>query len=405
MGLIQEKMKLNMKLKGFSQNTIDRYLGEVKQFVKYFMRSPDILREEDVKEYLHYLIKVKEYSRSKVILAYSGLKFLYVNTLNVSWFEHRIPILSKEKKLPIVISRDKIIKIFNCARTVRDKNIFQLIYSSGLRVSETLNLKVDDIDSDRMIVKINSAKGNKNLGAKVGFTAILHTWGQNLSYHPHIHCVVSGGGLSSDRSFIQCKKDYFIHVRILSALFKGKLLDMLKSAYKKDDITYDGNFYGLISKAYKKDWVVYAKSTFNKAKHVVKYLGRCTHRIAISNQRIKKISDGKVSFSWKDYKDKNKTKLMTLSAEEFIHRFLLHVLPKGFMRIRHYGILSSRNVKTAIPQCRQILGVTEPPVKAKETWEESLLRITGIDITKCPQCKLGSYMLVSSFKADFIRGP
>jgi site-specific recombinase XerD len=161
MGLLQNKMKLNMELKGFTESTIRSYLHEVKQFVKFYMKSPEILGESDVKQYLHYLIKVREFSDSKVRIAYSGLKFLYANTMNQSWFMDRIPIMSKEKRLPIVISKEKILKILKVTENIRDRIIFQIIYSSGLRVSEAVALQVTDIDSDRMLVRINQGKGKK----------------------------------------------------------------------------------------------------------------------------------------------------------------------------------------------------------------------------------------------------
>jgi predicted Zn-ribbon and HTH transcriptional regulator len=248
----------------------------------------------------------------------------------------------------------------------------------------------------------------RHLGAKIGFSSILHTWGQNLMYHPHIHCIVTGGGLTKEDTFVRCRNDFFIHVRLLSALFRGLYLNNLKKAAENGDIVCDRGFKQLIADQYKKKWVVYSKPPFNTAKDFVRYLGRYTHRIAISNNRIIKFKDGEVNFQWRDYKDNNCSKDMTLTTTEFIRRFLLHVLPKGFMRIRHYGLVSSRNVNTLLPECRKILGTDEPqkkPEAEKESWQATLLRITGIDISKCPACKTGRMLRVQTYEAIGFRHP
>jgi len=253
---------------------------------------------------------------------------------------------------------------------------------------------------------IELSRDCKHLGAEIGFISLLHTWSQNLMDHPHIHCIVTGGGLSLDSSkWISCKEDFFIHVKVLSRVFRGKFLDYLKKSYYCSKLNFSGQigtlgsrqeFKILIDKLYKKEWVVYSKPPFKSPEHVLKYLGNYTHRVAISNSRITDFKDDKVTFKWRDYKDNSKPKLMTIDALEFIRRFLFHVLPNGFVKIRHYGILSNRNRKTKLEKCKKLLEVfveNKLKSKVKETWQELLLRISQVDITICPCCKKGHMVL------------
>jgi hypothetical protein len=244
------------------------------------------------------------------------------------------------------------------------------------------------------------ANDPKHIGAKIGVIGILHTWGQNLMDHPHIHCIVTGGGLSSDGSrWISCRKGFFLPVTVMSALFSGKFLDCLKHCFKSGALVFDGainhlkipgNFNLFTKQLYEKKWVVYCKPPFDGPKGVLQYLGRYTHRVAISNNRILNIQGGKVAFRWRDYADDNRQKIMTLTTDEFVRRFLLHVLPKRYVRIRHFGLLANRNRKCNIAACHKMLGgrhVTKE--KKRETWQEQLLRICGIDVMVCPICQKG----------------
>jgi hypothetical protein len=262
------------------------------------------------------------------------------------------------------------------------------------------------------------AKDPKHLGAKVGVIGILHTWGQNLMDHPHIHCMVTGGGLSSDGSrWISCRKGFFLPVRVMSALFRGKFLDLLQHAFESGNLvfqgsirhlTYPGNFETFRRQLYHKKWVVYCKPPFDGPRGVLQYLGRYTHRIAISNNRILTIQDGKVSFRWRDYADHNRQKTMTLKADEFIRRFLLHVLPARYVRMRHFGLLANRNRKDHIALCRKILGDGKTVTKEndrKETWQEQLLRICGIDVTTCPICQKGRMFRIELLRPDRCNSP
>jgi hypothetical protein len=246
------------------------------------------------------------------------------------------------------------------------------------------------------------AQDPKHLGATVGIIGILHTWGQNLMDHPHLHCIVTGGGLSSDGSrWVSCRKGFFLPVRVLSSLFRGKFLDLLKEYFQSGQLVFPGrlsqlkgpgDFETFRRQLYHKKWVVYCKPPFDGAKGVLQYLGRYTHRIAISNNRILTIRDGQVSFLWRDYADDNRQKTMMLKTEEFIRRFLLHVLPARYVRIRHFGLLANRNRKDNLIVCRQILGGGKAVAKENvrpETWQEQLLRICRIDVLTCPVCQKG----------------
>lgn len=254
------------------------------------------------------------------------------------------------------------------------------------------------------------AADERHLGAQLGFTAVLHTWGQNLSFHPHLHCVVTGGGLSADQTrWISARENYLLPVKVLAALFRGKFLAALHRAWREGQLELGGSVAGLADPGtwrrfkdglYAKDWVVYAKEPFGGPRQVFTYLGRYTHGIAISNHRITDVSDGKVTFWWKDYADASKKKLMTLEATEFLRRFLLHVLPKGYVRIRHYGLCAPRNVGTKLVTARRLLAeagaaiVSNPDNEATELgdpkpWWERFLDQTGIDVMACPSCGVG----------------
>jgi len=229
----------------------------------------------------------------------------------------------------------------------------------------------------------------KHLGARIGFLAILHTWGQNLSLHPHVHCVVPGGGLSPDGSkWRSCRPGFFLPVRVLSRVFRGKFIDLLKQARGKGKLLGAGDdraFEQLLDASARQDWVVYAKPPFSGPEKVLKYLARYTHRIAISNRRLVSIDGQSVTFRWKDYAHGNRPRTMTLDGVEFLRRFLLHAVPTGFMRIRHFGLLANRVRQENLQRCRRLLAV-EPPNDATA----SLALGGGIgEHERCPLCGVG----------------
>jgi hypothetical protein len=209
------------------------------------------------------------------------------------------------------------------------------------------------------------ARDPKHLGAEIGFFAILHTWGQNLHHHPHVHCVVSGGGLSGDSArFTSCRRGFFLPVRVLSRLFRRLFLEMLQDAFDKGKLHFfhamaplaeSPAFAACLQPLRHSEWVVYAKPPFGGPNTVLAYLARYTHRVAIGNQRLQAIESGQVTFQWKNYEDGNRIQSMTLAVDEFIRRFLLHSLPPGFQRIRHYGFLANTHRRDKLDLCRKLL--------------------------------------------------
>jgi hypothetical protein len=210
------------------------------------------------------------------------------------------------------------------------------------------------------------AANPKHLGARIGFVAILHTWGQNLALHPHLHCVIPGGGLSPDGNWIACRAGFFLPVRVLSRVFRGKFIDLLKRARVTDKLHGlqgdDSALARLIDTSVKHDWVIYAKPPFGGPEQVLKYLSRYTHRIAISNRRLLSMDDTSVTFRWKDYKHHHRPRTMTLDGAEFLRRFLMHAVPRGFMRIRHFGLLANRVRAANLSICRQMIAAASPVI-------------------------------------------
>jgi hypothetical protein len=246
----------------------------------------------------------------------------------------------------------------------------------------------------------------KHLGVRIGFFAVLHTWGQTLTLHPHLHCVIPAGGLSLDRTrWIACRARFFLPVRVLSALFRGLFLHYLNQAYQQGKLQLTGElealarparFAHLLRKARNKKWVVYAKRPFGSPQQVLDYLGRYTHRVAISNHRLLRLEEGRVTFSWKDYRDGDKTKQMTLEAEEFLRRFLMHVLPDGFQKIRYFGSMANRHRAANLELCRRLMADPRVEAAAPEVkdWKERYRELTGEDVNLCPVCKRGRLMPV-----------
>jgi hypothetical protein len=250
----------------------------------------------------------------------------------------------------------------------------------------------------------------RHLGAQIGFLAVLHTWGQNLHLHPHVHCVVPGGGLSPDRSrWIACRPGFFLPVRVLSRLFRAKFLSFLRDAQEHRQLSFHGQqrhledparFRQLVAALREKEWVVYAKPPFGGPEIVLKYLARYTHQVAISNYRLIGIENDQVHFHWKDYADGNRPKTMALDGVEFVRRFLLHVVPSGFVRIRHFGFLAHRHRAEKLELCRRLLNVEqtsdmEPaaqPAMNQSTTEAALLS----DL--CPACQEGRMVVIEEFE-------
>lgn len=249
---------------------------------------------------------------------------------------------------------------------------------------------------------LTTARDPQHLGADIGFMALLHTWGQKLTPHPHVHCVVPGGGLASDgQTWIGCHHRYFLSVQELSRRFQQTLLHSLHKAFLKNLLQFHGAskhlvdpdaFDQLLDACRETDWVVYAKSPFGGPEKVLDYLARYTHRVAISNHRLLKMENGNVTFTWRDYKHEGIQKEITLEAQEFVRRFLLHVFPSGFTHIRYYGLLANRHRTENILRCRVSLNAiesTQPTEPDKTNWCDLLLLLTGKDPLECPKCHRG----------------
>jgi predicted Zn-ribbon and HTH transcriptional regulator len=239
--------------------------------------------------------------------------------------------------------------------------------------------------------------GRTRLGGQIGLITVLHTWDQTLLDHFHLHCLVPAGALSDNQKcWSPARKNFLFPVRALSLVLRGKFLDLLKKTFAQNQLLFVGQtaplahpaaFQSLIAALRKKPWIVYAKNPFGSPEHVLDYLGRYTHRVALSNDRILSTHKEEVTFSYRDRKDRNRKKTMTLDAHEFIRRFLLHVIPKGFVRVRHFGFLANRS-KGLLAKCRQLLDLAPAlPELSGKSVRELMLQLTGIDITRCPLCK------------------
>lgn len=247
----------------------------------------------------------------------------------------------------------------------------------------------------------------KHLGAQIGFFAVLHTWGSNLLHHPHLHCVVSGGGLSADGSqWICCRNGFFLSVRVLSRLFRRLFLEQLCNAFDAGNLEFFSSleslrnpsaFRNYLAPLREVEWVIYAKRPFAGPEQVLDYVGRYTHRVAISNNRLLDITEGKVSFCYKDYRHEAQQKTMTLQAEEFIRRFLLHVLPEGFQRIRYYGFLANPYRQQKLARCRDLLGTSQPEPaasKVNKDYRDRYEALTGSTLWQCPVCHQGRMLMI-----------
>ena len=256
----------------------------------------------------------------------------------------------------------------------------------------------------------------KHLGAEIGFFAVLHSWGQNLMFHPHLHCVVPGGGLSADgQRWVRCHAGFFLSVRVLSRLFRRLFLESMEKAFHSGKLQFFAAleflrdphaFAERIAQAKQTDWVVYTKRPFAGPQQVLDYVGRYTHRVAISNNRLIDIDNGRVKFHWKDYRDNSQIKVMDLEADEFIRRFLLHVLPEGFQRIRYYGFLANRDRRNKLALCRQLLGMqTSSQTTSIKDYRERYQELTGHSLTFCPRCQKGQMLIVESLPPAICRVP
>jgi hypothetical protein len=267
--------------------------------------------------------------------------------------------------------------------------------------------------------------GRTRLDGMLGFICVLHTWDQTLRDHFHLHCLIPGGALSFDlKRWIAARQTFLFPVKALSLVFRGKFLDLIEQAFVKEQLQFPGRtaalaepaaFADLVRPLRRKQWVVYAKRPCSSPEKVLDYLGRYTHRVALSNNRILAVAESaegpRVTFSYRDRKNDNRTRTMSLQVDEFIRRFLLHVLPNGFMRIRHFGFLANRSRKQKLDRCRELLGLElQPSPTAKKSASQLMLETTGVDLSRCPACRLGTLVVLAQLPTIevppyFLRGP
>jgi len=236
------------------------------------------------------------------------------------------------------------------------------------------------------------ARDPRHLGAEIGFFSVLHTWNQKLGLHPHVHCVIPAGGLSLDHTrWVHSQNRFFLPLKVLSRVFRGKFVGGLKKAFQNGQLSFHGNLTPLTQSSafaawlrllFRRDWVVYAKRPLGGPEYVLHYLGRYTHRVAISNHRLISFADGKVTFRWRDSAHHNEQKLLTVSLDEFLRRFLSHLLPKGFLRIRNFGFLANRRRATLLPLCFQLLGAAREPEAEPDVSSAS----DSHELWRCPEC-------------------
>jgi len=255
----------------------------------------------------------------------------------------------------------------------------------------------------------------KHLGAEIGFFAVLHSWGQNLLHHPHLHCVVPGGGLSPDGGWIACRPGFFLPVRVLSRLFRRLFLEALQKAFAAGRLQFFGDLESLrdprafaryLAPLRETEWVVYAKPPFGGPLQVLQYLGRYTHRVAISNQRLVSLENDQVSFRWKDYRHPQRPKVMTIPAQEFLRRFLLHALPPGFQRIRYYGFLANCHRTDKLTLCRELLRAPLAELLPQPAdYRDFYAALTGRSLLLCPQCGVGTMVRIETLSPGRVPVP
>ncbi len=417
---LRRRMIEDMTIRQFGGKTKSDYIRQVREFTIFLGRSPDRAEPEDLRRYqLHLASCGASYARMN--LAATALRFFFHTTLGRTGFGDRMARIPTPDRLPVVLSPEEVALLLAHAPSLKYCAALSLAYGCGLRASEIANLKVAVIDSARMLIRVEQGKGRKDrfamlapdlldllrqwwrvpasvaavafqnkavvydillrtaadtlltiaadpkhLGAKIGLTAVLHTWGSAMTHHPHVHLVVPGGGLSPDGArWIACRPGFFLPVRVLSRLFRRLFLDRLAESHRAGRLAFHGELAALadadafaahLAPMRRTEWVVYAKRPFAGPEAVLAYLSPYTHRVAIANSRLLPLDEHGVTFRWKDYRARDGTldrewiKTLTLAPDEFIRRFLLHVLPDGFHRIRHYGLFAAAGGRPTSPE-------------------------------------------------------
>ncbi len=481
MSPLRRRMIEDMTVRNLSPYTQRHYLFAVSRLARHVRMSPAELGPEQLRDYLNHLVE-RKVSSSYFNVNVAALRFLYTVVLERDWVLPKLPLQKRSHKLPTVLSVEEVGRFLATVPDRKMRAVLVTAYVAGLRVFEVVALRVSDVDSTRMTLRVADGKGGKarlvmlspklldllrtywkaerpraewlfpsrdpaqhvsvrsvqsacqvvydilfrstaatlraiaadprHLGAEIGLVAVLHTWGQTLQHHPHLHCIVPGGGLAPDgQRWVACRPGFFLPVRVLSSLFRRLFLETLDQAFRAGELVFRGSLADLneperfaeqLQAARGIDWVVYAKRPFGGPEQVLDYLGRYTHRVAIANSRLTQIGDSTVSFGWKDYRHNDRRKVMTLDAHAFIRRFLLHVLPDGFQRIRHYGLLGNRGRQAKLARCRELLDAPPPlpPVLAPlADPHDRYQALTGRSLHVCPAGSAGAMRRVEILPA------
>jgi len=388
---LRQRMIDDMRMRKFGEKTQLDYIRAVRNFTKYLGRSPDTATVEDLRNYQLHLVD-HGVSPASLNSAISGLKFFFNVTLDRPELVAKMQPVHLPRKLPVILSPEEVKRLIAAAGNLKHQTALALAYAIGLRVNEVAVLKVGDIDSQRMTLRVEQDKkaiyrllfdvaaetlltiaaDSKHLGARIGATLVLHTWGSAMTHHPHVHGIVPGGGLSPNgERWVACRRGFFLAVRVLSQLFRRRFIEELEKLHRAGQLCFFGHDAGLaeatafarwLAPLRASKWVAYAKRPFAGPQAVLAYLARYTHRVAISNRRLVRMDENGVTFRWKDYRAKGRTrqKTMTLVPDEFMRRFLLHVLPGGFHRIRHYGLLANAERRRQLTQVRKLLNAPPP---------------------------------------------
>ena len=376
------------KLRNLKPSTIRTYQNNVRDFLKFINKHPDELTCLDARDFLLHL-KNKGDKASTLNNKNGALVFFYKRVLGKLWDDNLVPRAINDYAIPRVLTRDEIEKLLDATLNLKYKAIFAIMYSSGLRVSEVLHLHYDDISRTNMQIYIHSAKNHTSRYALLSQRAL------DILTEYWFKC-----GKPRDILFPNQWKDkgekFFLPVKVLSKLFRGKYMDELKTLWEDNKLEFHGTsekyrnhftFKELLDTCYNKEWIPHCKKTFNGAQSVINYLGKYTHRIAISNHRIICMDETTVTYYAKDYREEGNWKELTISGIEFIRRFLMHVPPKRFVRIRHYGLLCTRSKNKHLTLCRNLLGCKQYLSRLKDMETPQILEtLYGIKITVCKCC-------------------
>lgn len=442
---LRQQMIDLMVLKGYSPKTQKSYLYAVEKVARHFGRSPDTIDVGELERYFLYLLTEKGLASASVRLIVNGMRFLNNQVLQRPARDFLVRYPKRAQRIPELLTRDEVHRILSHTRSLKHHTLLATCYAAGLRVSELVHLRVRDIDSARDLVHIRSGKGNKDhqlnpwvqlhpevlyavlfkavwhtlrsfgddpkrLDGQLGMTAVLHTWGQNLSQHVHLHCLIPGGAYHREHDeWHSARSTYLFPVKALSRRYRGRMVSELRQAYDEgllSQLTDAAGVERMMASLMETPWVVFARSTCQHSDTVLTYLARYTHRIAISNNRLETVDEENVVFRYKDYASGGTIKRMRLQGEEFVRRLLLHVLPHGMMRIRHYGFMANCCRRKRLEQIRHCLELDaiegeDTIVAAREGRGYPIKDVETA--TTCPRCRRGILLIVGEIEAGFRR--